>query len=41
MDVSGKLIGLIANAKYICANDYYDHVAHVERSGDKMDRGED
>ena len=25
MDVREKLIGLIANAKYICANDYSDH----------------
>ena len=41
MDVMEKLIGLIANAKYICANDYSDHVAHVERSGAKMDGGED
>ena len=37
MDVREKLIGLIVNAKYICENDYYDHVAHVERIGDKMD----
>ena len=41
MDVMENLIGLIANAKYICANDYSDHVAHVERSGSKMDGGED
>lgn len=41
MDVREKLIGLIANAKYICENDYSDHVAHVERSGDKMEGGED
>lgn len=41
MDVMEKLIGLIANAKYICANDYSGHVAHVERSGAKMYGGED
>ena len=41
MDVREKMIGLIANAKYICANDYSDHVAHVERRGDKMYGGED
>ena len=41
MDVREKLIGLIANEKHICANDYSDHVAHVERIGDKMDGGED
>ena len=41
MDVREKLIWLIANAKYICANDYSDHVAHVERSGAKMYGGED
>ena len=40
MDVREKLIGLIANAKYICVNYYSDHVAHVKRSGDKMDGGE-
>ena len=33
MDVREKLIELIANAKYICANDYSDHVSHVERIG--------
>ena len=41
MDVMEKLIGLIANAKYICANYYSDHVAHVERICAKMDGGED
>ena len=40
MDVREKLIELIANAKYICANDYSDHVAHVERIGANMDGGE-
>lgn len=41
MDVREKLLGLIDNAKYICANDYYDHVAHVERIGAKMNGGRD
>ena len=41
MDVREKLIGLIANAKYICANYYSDRVAHVDRIGSKMDGGED
>ena len=41
MDVREKFIVLIANAKYICANYYSDHFAHVDRSGAKMDGGED
>ena len=39
MDVMEKLIGLIANAKYICANDYSDHTEDEYIADTLLDNG--
>ena len=39
MDVRGKLIGLIAKAKYICANDYSDHTEDEYIADTLLDNG--
>ena len=39
MDVREKLIGLIANAKYICANDYSDHTEDEYIADALLDNG--
>lgn len=39
MDVREKLIGLIANAKYICANDYSDHTEDEYIADTLLDNG--
>lgn len=39
MDVREKLIGLIAKAKYICANDYSDHTEDEYIADTLLDNG--
>ena len=39
MDVREKLIGLIAKAKYICANDYSDHTEDEYIADTLLDSG--
>ena len=39
MDVREKLIGLIAKAKYICANDYSDHTENEYIADTLLDNG--
>lgn len=39
MDVREKLIGLIANAKHICANDYSDHTEDEYIADTLLDNG--
>ena len=39
MDVRGKLIELIAKAKYICANDYSDHTEDEYIADTLLDNG--
>ena len=39
MNVREKLIGLIANAKYICANDYSDHTEDEYIADTLLDNG--
>ena len=39
MDVRGKLLGLIAKAKYICANDYSDHTEDEYIADTLLDNG--
>lgn len=39
MDVRKKLIGLIAKAKYICANDYSDHTEDEYIADTLLDNG--
>lgn len=39
MDVRQKLIGLIAKAKYICANDYSDHTEDEYIADTLLDNG--
>lgn len=39
MDVREKLIGLIAKAKYICANDYSDHTEEEYIADTLLDNG--
>ena len=39
MDVREKLLGLIANAKHICANDYSDHTEDEYIADNLLDSG--
>ena len=39
MDVREKLLGLIAKAKYICANDYSDHTEDEYIADTLLDNG--
>ena len=39
MDVREKLIGMIAKAKYICANDYSDHTEDEYIADTLLDNG--
>ena len=39
MDVREKLLGLIANAKHICANDYSDHTEDEYIADTLLDNG--
>ena len=39
MDVRGKLLGLIAKAKYICTNDYSDHTEDEYIADTLLDNG--